>query len=793
MNKTTKANEASNITKNIIKTNIVKKSNNSKSTKLKIIKVAYKKKDNRLFKPNELIKLFNDTKEEYKKEYSNTNNILNFKICGISTRRQTMVSAQYIDINVKDIQNIKELENYFDDMDWYTNSNKIEIDDIGEAIKHFKQINFDIYIEPRFREANPGDGNKCDDNMCFYHCLEEYGVIEKYKNFTNQYGIKHYKRTFKEIINNINKFSAHKLAEDGTVNIEDIKYFENYFKINIYINGLTTSLRKLEFKNNIYLKFCNNHYELDLENHKKNTKKNLFDKIYNTFKNLGDKGLKNNFKNCIQRGSYIAKGVKRLVIYKPAERFDQNKIYYYDNLGFHGILNNYTNKRENIFKNSFVVRFNKDIAYASKVKNNNNMSLEEKLKYVYDNYKNEIENIKNFTQKTISDKLFIRGKNLLEYDSLKSFLIINLNNHIMKYFKDLKIDNVEDFNEYKWLRYGSCGAINWVKNNNYIYNEIYQYDVKSAYPDCLTDDKFKFPIKQGLFSYKDPKYFIKDVKSRKLKYGIYHCVISNNDNNNNCIFKFNDKLIKDKHGFIKEPNYYTHYDIYLADELGLNMELIDEKNNCLVYDANKCLIESKVIFKNFYQDLIYLRNKLKDENKPNNLLKTMISSLHGYLSETNKGYGRYYSNISNSSTQILELEDDEEFIENKYFGNVKGKKNNELDYACVLNKNDLVYNKLFRHHPFLLSYQKYKLYTKYIKMINEHYPDCEIVKIKTDGLYMTKTIKEFDDNLHNYFIGDLMPEEIYYKDVQFPNLIKIQSKETKFRNLNNNKDIFNDF
>ena len=330
---------------------------------------------------------------------------------------------------------------------------------------------------------------------------------------------------------------------------------------------------------------------------------------------------------------------------------------------------------------------------------------------------------------------------------------------------------MSDYNEYKWLKYGMSGAINYLTDEtDKIYDKIYQYDVKSAYPACMINKNFKIPIKQGTFAYKNPKYFIQDVKDRKLKYGIYHCIIKSNENKN-IYFMFNDdKKCKkgNKKNFPKLPNYYTHYDIYLAYEQGLNIELIEEKNHCLVYN-NNILVDGETIFKNFYQDLFYYRRILKEQKQPTALLKSLISSLHGRISEEGKGFKREYK--KDGDNLKLTLEEDEFYCENGY-----DKNNIDCCYARVINKQNLTYNKLYRLHPFLLSYQKLHLYTNYIKEIENE--GIEIVKIITDGIYTTGKIKKYDSNYNNCFVGDLVPEIEYYKGVEFINKTNTIKQET---------------
>ena len=94
----------------------------------------------------------------------------------------------------------------------------------------------------------------------------------------------------------------------------------------------------------------------------------------------------------------------------------------------------------------------------------------------------------------------------------------------------------------------------------------------------------------------------------------------------------------------------------------------------------------------------------------------------------------------------------------------------------MINKQNLTYNKLYRLHPFLLSYQKLHLYTNYIKEIEKE--GIEIVKIITDGIYTTDKIKKYDSNYNNCFVGDLVPEPEYYKGVKFINKINTTKEKT---------------
>lgn len=792
---------------------IKKRYNKKKENYLKIFRTSYKQNDKKIGKMStkRLTKWANDIKKYYADVFKNSNINVAFKIAGAGSGK-TMILKNFI--NVRDGEEIKNISDYFDDFDWYNNHEKFINDDIDNSINNFNKIWFDCYVEYGSGKA-PGDGNRGPNNFCFYDCLAECGIIQRYKNHVNQKGEKHEIGLYEDLIKVINSYNNNKLNLDGTVNTSDIPTFERHFNINIYVNG--QRIKECNYKKgDVWLKFSNNHFSrseangeeggaffsVDYKNQREG-KENIYnDIIYYDSENKKYKTKK------IMQNKYNPRSERNLIVVKSATAPDGNKIIYcYDKTGFKkyednkenrnkiyvmGYVVEYgqsntniykkeaeelrTDKEKELIKAENLIKKNKNDRFNSKPENvqdeilrmikKDKMKEEEKtielrLKYVYDNYKKEIDNLKKYL-----------NINLLHYKSTSAFLNIHLNNYIKTLTKNYNFEAVSDYNEYKWLKYGMSGAINYLTDRtDKIYDVIYQYDVKSAYPACMINKKFKIPIKQGTFAYKNPKYFIQDVKDRKLKYGIYHCIIKPGDENKNIYFMFNDdKKCKkgNKKIFPKLPNYYTHYDIYLAYEQGLNIELVEEKNNCLVYN-NNILVDGETIFKNFYQDLFYYRKILKEQKQPTALLKSLISSLHGRISEEGKGFKREYK--KDGDNLKLTLEEDEFYCENGY-----DKNNIDCSYARVINKQNLTYNKLYRLHPFLLSYQKLHLYTNYIKEIESK--GIEIVKIITDGIYTTGKIKKYDGNYNNCFVGDLVPELEYYKGVEFINKTNTIKKET---------------
>ena len=105
-------------------------------------------------------------------------------------------------INVRDEEEINNISDYFDDFDWYNDHKKIINDDIDNSISNFKNIWFDCYVEYKNNKL-PGDGNSGFNNFCFYDCLAECGIIQRYKNHISQKGEKHEIKLYEDLIRKI--------------------------------------------------------------------------------------------------------------------------------------------------------------------------------------------------------------------------------------------------------------------------------------------------------------------------------------------------------------------------------------------------------------------------------------------------------------------------------------------------------------------------------------------------------------------------------------------------------------
>lgn len=138
--------------------------------------------------------------------------------------------------------------------------------------------------------------------------------------------------------------------------------------------------------------------------------------------------------------------------------------------------------------------------------------------------------------------------------------------------------------EAMWIRNSSMGSLIWAKKYK---GKGYKYDVTSFYSSIMADHRFQVPIKRGTFKSMTGKEF------KELTYiltGIYRC-----------------EIIGDAKCFKKNPlNYYTHFDLTTAKELGLSLELIvDDKPNFLHYEATHKIAGNKLFgkFVEFFFDL----------------------------------------------------------------------------------------------------------------------------------------------------------------------------------------------
>jgi len=181
-----------------------------------------------------------------------------------------------------------------------------------------------------------------------------------------------------------------------------------------------------------------------------------------------------------------------------------------------------------------------------------------------------------------------------------------------------------DITEAKWFKRCNNGGLVYFDKTKIGLQQSYGYDYKSFYPTLL--NKFiKIPKKRGV------ETTINELPINdkgKIKFGIYKAEVICNDDNFLKLFSFST------------TNFYTHYSLETAlkyeklNMFGVKINLIQQKNNAYIYNEED-LISGCSYFGHWYDSLINLKKKY-----PKNILvKHLLSSLWGHISEYNKVYG----------------------------------------------------------------------------------------------------------------------------------------------------------
>ena len=217
------------------------------------------------------------------------------------------------------------------------------------------------------------------------------------------------------------------------------------------------------------------------------------------------------------------------------------------------------------------------------------------LKETYDNFVRIADNLKELTEGKIN--LYKTGEKWVKA-ALKLFKDLE---------PDIKAEKIEK-DEQEWIVNTMKGPLVWGEKYK---GRAYKYDIVSRYPSIMISNHFAVPIKRGEFK-TIPKNEFSELKF--FSFGIWRAKING----------ANRKLFK-----INNLNYYTHYDLTRAKELGYEMELIeDEKPNFLFYDKYS-RIQGNKIFKGFVDFLFDLKSKNVEG------AKEILNNLWGTLCEKN--------------------------------------------------------------------------------------------------------------------------------------------------------------
>jgi hypothetical protein len=139
-----------------------------------------------------------------------------------------------------------------------------------------------------------------------------------------------------------------------------------------------------------------------------------------------------------------------------------------------------------------------------------------------------------------------------------------------------------------------------------------EYDINSAYPNIYMKQNFLIPLKERGFKTITQQEF-EEMKSKYFKYGIYRCRIIGADER---LFDINYK------------NYYTHFDLTRAKELGYKIELLNESLNFLSYDGKDKKINGCHLFEKFVKELVEMKEEYPEFKDP---LKRLLNSIWGVL------------------------------------------------------------------------------------------------------------------------------------------------------------------
>ena len=238
-------------------------------------------------------------------------------------------------------------------------------------------------------------------------------------------------------------------------------------------------------------------------------------------------------------------------------------------------------------------------------------------------------------------------------------------------------------------------------------NQYYGYDFKSEYPNCMVN--MVLPRNPG------KKYTLDSIDYTNLKFGIYRVRITSNNTNFAKVFSF------------CRLHHYTSRqlrDIYKhRDTFDINFELLPSDDT---YDYNAYIYEDhdflslRDIFGPWLQNLSTIKEQC---SKDNQLIKTLITSAWGNLSQLNR------IKLTNYATELQDYDEDEYYF--------KGYNNNG-QFEVIPYNNISKYGGWARLKPFLTACVRQFIMNYSIK--NDIVDD--IVRCHTDGI-MLRNPKEF--------------------------------------------------
>ncbi|GAM25032.1 hypothetical protein SAMD00019534_082070 [Acytostelium subglobosum LB1] len=282
--------------------------------------------------------------------------------------------------------------------------------------------------------------------------------------------------------------------------------------------------------------------------------------------------------------------------------------------------------------------------------------------------------------------------------------------------KAVRADHIEQ-DEGEWISKAGQGALMFAIQHT---GPLHKYDVCNMYASIMRSKSFMVPIKRGTFQ-QMTELTLSSMPS--IPFGIYRAII----NGTHRAFKTNNN------------NYYTHYDLMFAKELGLTFNLkTDDKHNALIYDS-KCRINGSILFGKYIDQVLGWKDASEPKSRLEQLCKCLYQRLWGALAKRNK------------TKQCVSMECDEEVTETndgqrtiKHF-DINVDTNYTIDritptakgQAMVksVSNTDMFDTPFARIMPFIISHGR-KMIGTIIKDNIDH-----IKRVHTDGFCTTKEWK----------------------------------------------------
>jgi hypothetical protein len=173
------------------------------------------------------------------------------------------------------------------------------------------------------------------------------------------------------------------------------------------------------------------------------------------------------------------------------------------------------------------------------------------------------------------------------------------------------IPDVIKQSEAEWILNCHRGGLVWAKKG--YKGEAWKYDINSAYPYVISHHLFSFPIKEGTFKMLTQDEF---DEMKYYKFGIYRV-----------------KIYGDYRHIPLNKEYYVHYDLERARELGYKIELIEDGNANFLSYAGPNMRVNGTVFKEIVNELFQHKKKY---GKQYPIFKEILLLLWGVLCERNK-------------------------------------------------------------------------------------------------------------------------------------------------------------